>query len=89
MSPVFQVAEIYRPAERRGPILVGAVSSGTISVGSRLVSSVNSEQVLEVIAVDLPTAKSQAEGRLAVVVLPDLGDQLCPGAEYNIVPPER
>jgi hypothetical protein len=62
MSPIFQVAEVYRPAERRGLILVGGVSSGTISVGSRLVSSGNCEQALEVIAVDPPTSKSQAEG---------------------------
>jgi hypothetical protein len=89
MNSVFRVLEVYRPAQRKGPILLGAVTAGTITVGSSLVSVEDATRVLRVIAVDMPTAKSQAEGRLALVVLPDLGDSLRPGALFDIVPPDR
>jgi hypothetical protein len=85
MSPVFQVLEVYRLRQRRGPLLVGIVPSGTVKVGNRLVSADNPDQVLEVIAVDMPTSRSQTEGRVAVVVLPDLGDYLRSGATFKIV----
>lgn len=85
MNPVFQVLEVYRPRQRRGPVLVGTVSSGTVEVGNRLSSSDNPDQVLEVIAVEMPTPRSQAEGRIAVVVLPDLGEYLRSGATFKIV----
>jgi hypothetical protein len=88
MNPVFQVLEVYRPRQRRGPVLVGTVSSGTVEVGSRLISSDDPDRVLEVIAVDMPTPRSQAEGRIAVVVLPDLGDYLRSGAAFKIVTQE-
>lgn len=45
-------------------------------------SADNPALVLKVLAVDFPTLKS--EGRLAVVVQPDLGDQLQPGLIFNI-----
>jgi hypothetical protein len=89
MSPVFRVLEVFRPVQRRGPVLVGETPSVSIAVGTWLVSSVDSTQRLEVIAVDLPTSKSLAEGRLAIVVQPDLGDQLRSGAVFDIVHPER
>jgi hypothetical protein len=89
MNPVFQVLEVYRPRQRRGPVLVGTVSSGTIAVGSRLISADNPDRVLEVIAVDMPTPRSQAEGRIAVVVLPDLGEYLRSGAIFKIVTQEN
>jgi len=68
--------------------LVGIVPSGAVKVGSRLVSSDNPDRVLEVIAVDMPTPKSLAEGRIAVVVLPDFGEYLRSGATFEIVTEE-
>jgi hypothetical protein len=85
---VFQVLEVYRPRQRRGPVLVGTVPSGTVKVGSRLISPDNPGRVLEVIAVDMPTPRAQAEGRIAVVVLPDFGEYLRPGATFNIITQE-
>jgi hypothetical protein len=88
MIPVFQVLEVYRLQQRKGPVLVGIALSGTVEVGSRLVSPDNPNSVLEVIAVDMPTPSSQAAGRIAVVVLPDLGEYLRPGATFEIVAQE-
>lgn len=85
MSSVFRVLEVFRPAQRKGPILVGKVASGTIAVGKCLVSADNPALILKVIAVDFSTLKSKAEGRLAVVVQPDPGDLLKPGSVFNIV----
>jgi hypothetical protein len=88
MNSIFRVLEVFRPAQRTGPILVGETPSVRITVGTRLVSSDDPTQLLEVLAVDLPTAESMAEGRLAVVVSPDLGDRLRPGAEFDILSPD-
>lgn len=85
MSSVFRILEVFRPTQRRGPILVGTTTSADITVGSRLISSDDPAGVLEVIAVDMPTSESLAEGRLAIVVQPDLGDQLRPGAVLTLV----
>lgn len=85
MSSVFRVLEVFRPAQRKGPVLVGDVASGTITVGTRLVSAGDPALVLKVLAIDFPTLKSQAEGRLAVVVQPDPGDQLQPGLIFSII----
>jgi hypothetical protein len=83
------VLEVFRPRQRRGPVLVGTVPSGTLVVGSRLVSSDNPDHILEVIAVDMPAPRSQADGTIAVLVLPDLGECFRYGAAFEIVAPER
>jgi hypothetical protein len=53
-----------------------------------LVSVDDPALILEVIAVDLPTPKSQAEGRIAIAVQPDPGDELRPGLTFNISNPD-
>ncbi len=88
MSAIFRVIEVFRLAQRRGPILVGESPPVTMSVGTRLVSRDDPTQRVEVIAVDLPTPSSLAEGRLAVVVSRDLGDLMVAGAEFEIITPE-
>lgn len=85
MTSVFRVLDVFRPTQRRGPILVGEAPSASISVGTRLVSADDPAHQMEVLAVDLPTATSLAKRRLAVVVSPDLGDVLAPGAAFEIV----
>lgn len=84
MSSVFRVREVFRPAYRKGPVIVGKAPSADVSVGTRLVSAENPEVILEVIAIDFPSPKSQAEGTLAIVVQPDPGDRLHPGMALNI-----
>jgi NADPH-dependent curcumin reductase CurA len=83
VTPAFRVLEVFRPAYRKGPVLVGNVLSTEIKVGTRLTSATDPALVLEVIAIDLPTAKSQAERKLAIVVRPDPGDALQPGLTLN------
>jgi hypothetical protein len=85
MKSVFRVLEVFRPAQRSGPILVGKTPSVRITVGTRLIASDDPTQVLEVLAVDLPTTGSVANGQLAIVVKPDLGKALRPGALFQIV----
>jgi hypothetical protein len=85
MTPVFRVLEVYRTQHRRGPILVGEEPTVPVTVGTRLVLSEDPSQAVEVIAVDLPTDTSAAAGRLAIVVTPDLGDRLEPGATFEVV----
>lgn len=87
MSSVFRVLEVFRPQQRKGPILVGQVPSVNITIGTRLVLADDTSQVVEVVGVDLPTPKSLREGRLAVVVQPDLGDQLRSGAIFHVIDP--
>lgn len=87
MSPVFQVLEVFRPAQRNGPVVVGKAPPVGITVGTTLTSVAHPAIVLEVIAVDFPTPKFQAEGKLAIVVRPDPGDQLQPGLTFRISSP--
>jgi hypothetical protein len=84
VSSVFRVLEVFRPAHRKGPLLVGNALSAKITVGTLLASAENPALVLEVIAIDFPTSKSQAEGKLAIVVRPDPGDELRPGLIFDI-----
>jgi hypothetical protein len=87
VSTVFQVLEIFRPAQRKGPVVVGTAPSVGITVGTTLTSIADPAITLEVIAVDFPTPKFQAEGKLAVVVRPDPGDQLQPGLTFRVSSP--
>ena len=84
MTSIFRVLEVYRPAERRGPVLVGEMPDTRVTVGTRLVLSSDRSVGVEVLAVDLPTERSLAERRLAVVVTPDVGELLRPGATFEI-----
>ena len=88
MSETFRILEVYRTPQRGGPILVGKTGCMEMRVGSHLVAVADPDDVVEVLAVDLPTAQSLAEGRLAVVVRPDLRDKLCAGAEFTIISPD-
>ena len=88
MTSVFRVLEIFRPALRKGPLLVGNTPTVNITVGTLLSSAENPALVLEVIAIDFPTAKSQAEGTIAIAVRPDPGDELRPGLTLNISNPD-
>jgi hypothetical protein len=85
VSSVFRVLEVFRPAHRKGPLLVGNAPSAKVTVGTLLALADNPALVLEVIAIDFPTLKSQAEGKLAIVVRPDPGDELRPGLMFNIL----
>jgi len=80
-----EVLEVYRPLQRSGPILVTNKSSERVSVGTFLVSLDDPERRVRVIAIDPPTRKSLANGRLAIVVTPDLGDALKAGARFKVV----
>jgi hypothetical protein len=85
VSSLFRIVEVYRPSQRRGPVLVGETPTGNITIGTRLVSCVDPARQTEVLAIDMPTRKTEAEGRLAMVVSPDLGDDFRPGATFEII----
>lgn len=84
MNLTFLIAEVYRPPQRSGPILVGTSEAGQVTVGTRLALPDDPAQAVEVVAVDLPTVESEQAGRIAVVVAPDLGVLLSPGTELEI-----
>ena len=85
MTTVFRVLEIFRTPQRTGPILIGAVPVVSVRPGSKLALRSDPSQVVDVVAVDMPTPKALAEGRVAIVVAPDLGDHLRAGVEFDIL----
>jgi hypothetical protein len=82
----FQVLDVFRIAQRSGPILLGRLEGETISVGSRLVLSAGSAWEGRVVALEMPTPKSIAEGTEAVVVTPD-DEGLTPGVTLLVLDP--
>lgn len=85
MTSVFRVLDIFRTPHRTGPILIGTAPVVSVRPGSRLALHSDPSQVVDVVAVDIPTPKALAEGRLAIVVVPDLGDHLRAGVEFDIL----
>lgn len=82
MKTTFRVIEVFRLAQRKGPILVGKLLSGNITVGDRLAIQ---NELTTVIAIDMPTESTMASQTLSVVVSPDLGSSLRPGAELDVL----
>lgn len=85
MQCFFRIFEVFRPPQRKGPILVGNAPPGGVPIGSRLVSVHDAQLVVKVISIDFPTQRSLVENRVALVVEPDLGDEFRPGAAFYIV----
>jgi len=83
----FVVLEVFRPIERKGPILVGTAGSARIRLGTRLyLIGDPAHRWVEVLAVDMPTPTSIAKEQIAIVVHPDLGEALAAGARFDIAP---
>jgi hypothetical protein len=67
----FQILEVFRPTERSGPILMGRAHGAPIVVGSLLGDRAKPGWTTRVVAVEMPTGKSAAEGTVALVTPDD------------------
>jgi hypothetical protein len=82
----FRVVDVFRPPHRLGPVLVGYLSGGEIAVGTRLAPAIDRSKQIEVVAIDFPPTE---DGRLAIVVTPDLAQFYVPGARFDVIEKEN
>lgn len=87
MTHEFRVIEVFRPKQRRGPILVGRFASAMIELGTELVSVTDPTKRFRIIAIDFHTPKAMGEEQLAVVVDRDSPGVLVGGARFRIEAP--
>ena len=83
MTDTFEVIEVFRLPRYDGPVLVGRLTTDSIAIGDRLVSTANPSETLEVIGVGLHTS---ADGSRSLIVRPDLGAGLEAGTTFVVAP---
>jgi hypothetical protein len=87
-APRFIVEEVFAPAGRAGPLVVGRVEGTVVERGAQLVLvDEHGRATVEVLAVEFATPRGSAEGTTTLVLSSDLDGRVRPGVHLTPHPP--